>query len=63
MALFVGDRLYVLDVIKFRVLLPDLEQAIEAQMKLDTPALVVVDSRGLGLGVLQIREVWSCNAI
>lgn len=33
--------------------LPDLEQVIEAQMKLDKPALVVVDSRGLGLGVLQ----------
>lgn len=51
-----GDVLYELDVIRIRVLLPDLEQVIEAQMKLDKPALVVVDSRGLGLGVLQALQ-------
>lgn len=52
----IGDLLYQLDVIRIRVSLPDLEQAIEAQMKLDKPALVVVDSRGLGLGVLQVLQ-------
>jgi len=49
-----GDVLYVLDVIRIRVLLPDVDKAIEAQMKLDKPALVIVDDRGLGIGVLGV---------
>ena len=45
--------LYLLDVITLKLELPDVRAAIKMQDKLDKPNLIVIDHRGVGLGVLQ----------
>jgi predicted phage terminase large subunit-like protein len=47
------DFLYLLDVITLKLELPDVRAAIKMQDKLDKPDLIVIDHRGVGLGVLQ----------
>lgn len=49
----VGDTLYVLDVIRMKMILPDVEATIEMMMRQDKPSLVVIDANGVGLGVTQ----------
>lgn len=48
-----GDVLYLTDVIRLKVELPDVRAAIKAQDKLDKPQLIVVDGIGVGLGIVQ----------
>jgi predicted phage terminase large subunit-like protein len=48
-----GDVLYLTDVIKLKAELPDVRAAIKVQDKLDTPALIIVDGVGVGLGIVQ----------
>jgi len=48
-----GDVLYLIDVIKLKIELPDVRAAIKVQDKLDKPALIIVDGIGVGLGIFQ----------
>ena len=45
--------LYLIDVIRLKLELPDVRAAIKAQDKLDKPDLIVIDHRGVGIGVYQ----------
>lgn len=47
------DILYLLDVITLKLELPDVRAAIKMRDKLDKPNLIVIDHRGVGLGVFQ----------
>jgi predicted phage terminase large subunit-like protein len=47
------DALYLTQVISLRLELPEVLAAIKAQIEKDQPALVVIDERGVGLGVVQ----------
>ena len=47
------EQIYLLEVIKLQLQLPDLRAAIKAQDKADEPALIVIDERGVGLGIYQ----------
>ena len=49
-------KVYLLDVIKLRSQLPEVRQAIKAENRRDKPALIIIDERGVGLGVYQ--EMW-----
>jgi predicted phage terminase large subunit-like protein len=47
------DALYLTQVISLRLELPEVLAAIKAEIERDRPALVVIDERGVGLGVVQ----------
>ncbi len=47
------DILYLLDVVTLKLDLPDVRAAIKTRDKLDKPNLIVLDHRGVGLGVFQ----------
>ena len=47
------EQIYLLEVIKLQLQLPDVRAAIKAQDKADEPALIVLDERGVGLGIYQ----------
>jgi phage terminase large subunit-like protein len=47
------DNFYLTDVVRLKLELPDVRAAIRAQDKLDKPNLIVLDHRGVGLGVYQ----------
>jgi len=47
------DILYLLDVITLKLELPDVRAAVKMRDKLDKPNLIVLDHRGVGLGVFQ----------
>jgi len=47
------DNIYLTDVVRLKLELPDVRAAIRAQDKLDKPDLIVLDHRGVGLGVYQ----------
>ena len=51
-----GDMLYVIDVVRLKMILPDVEATVEMMMRQDKPALVVIDANGVGLGVAQAME-------
>jgi len=44
---------YLVDVLRLKVELPDVEAAIKAEDKIDKPALIILDERGVGMGVYQ----------
>ena len=44
---------HLVDILRLKVELPDVEAAIKAQDKIDDPALIILDERGVGLGVYQ----------
>jgi predicted phage terminase large subunit-like protein len=51
------ERFFLTDVIKLQAQLPNVRAAIKAQDKADRPALIILDDRGVGLGLLQeLRE-------
>jgi hypothetical protein len=47
------DNIYLTDVIRLKLELPDVREAIRAQDKLDKPDLIAIDHRGIGIGVYQ----------
>jgi len=47
------DNLYLIDVVRLKLELPDVRAAIKAHDKLDEPALIGIDHRGAGIGVYQ----------
>ena len=47
------DVFYLLDVISLKLQIPDVRAAIKARDKLDKPSLIVIDQRGVGLGIFQ----------
>ena len=49
----IGDTLCVIDVIRMKMILPDVEATIEMTMRQDKPSIVVIDANGVGLGVAQ----------
>ena len=56
------DRLGLIEVVRIRQLLPEVEAAIETLMRQDEPALVVIDANGIGLGPaqsLQKKHGWN----
>jgi predicted phage terminase large subunit-like protein len=48
-----GDVLFLTGVIRMRVELPDVREAIISQNRADKPALIVMDGNGIGAGVYQ----------
>ena len=48
-----GSVLYLTDVLRLRLELPDVRAAIKAEDRADRPALIILDERGVGLGVYQ----------
>ncbi len=49
----VGDVLYLTGIVRMRIELPDVREAIITQDTVDKPALILMDGNGIGLGVLQ----------
>ena len=49
----IGDVLYLIDVVRLQAELPDVRSAIKVQDRADGPALIILDERGVGLGVYQ----------
>jgi len=49
----IGDVLYLGEVIRLRLELPEVRSAIITERAKDRPALIVLDERGVGLGVCQ----------
>ncbi len=49
----VGDVVYLLDVVRLRAELPEVRAAIKARDAAESPDLIVLDERGVGLGLLQ----------
>jgi predicted phage terminase large subunit-like protein len=47
------DKVYLTEVIRLKVQLPEVRAAIKAQDKADRPALIIIDERGVGLGIYQ----------
>jgi predicted phage terminase large subunit-like protein len=47
------DFLYLLQIIRLKAELPEVRAAIKAEDRRDRPALIVLDERGVGLGVYQ----------
>lgn len=47
------DNIYLTDVVRLKLELPDVRAAIKAQDKLDKPDLIAIDHRGAGIGVYQ----------
>ena len=50
------DLLYLYDVIRIRLEMPEVRAAIRTENKIDKPALIVIDERGIGMGLHQ--ELW-----
>lgn len=49
----IGDVLYLHEVLRFRLELPEVRAAIRAERAKNRPALIVLDERGVGMGVCQ----------
>ena len=47
------DNIYLTDVVRLKLEIPDVRAAIKAHDRLDKPALIVIDHRGAGVGVWQ----------
>jgi len=47
------DSIYLIDVVRLKLELPDVRAAIKVQDRLDKPALIAIDHRGVGIGVHQ----------
>ena len=47
------DSIYLVDVVRLKLEIPDVRAAIKIQDKLDKPDLIVIDHRGVGIGVWQ----------
>jgi hypothetical protein len=47
------DNLYLTDVVRLKVEIPDVRAAIKAHDKLDKPDVIILDHRGVGIGVYQ----------
>jgi predicted phage terminase large subunit-like protein len=47
------DNLYLIDVVRLKLELPDVRTAIKVQDRIDKPALIAIDHRGAGIGVYQ----------
>jgi phage terminase large subunit-like protein len=47
------DNIYLTDVVRVKLELPDVRAAIKAHDKLDKPDLIIIDHRGAGIGVEQ----------
>ena len=47
------DHIYLTDVVRLKVEIPDVREAIKVHDKLDKPELIVIDHRGVGMGVEQ----------
>lgn len=47
------DTLFLIDVVRLKLEIPDVRAAIRSQDKLDKPDLIIVDHRGVGLGIQQ----------
>ena len=47
------DNIYLIDVVRLKLEIPDVRGAIKIQDKLDKPNLIVIDHRGVGIGVWQ----------
>ena len=47
------DNIYLTDVVRLKLEIPDVRAAIKAHDKLDKPDLIVLDHRGVGIGVEQ----------
>ena len=45
------DNIYLTDVVRLKLEIPDVRAAIKAQDKVDKPDLIVLDHRGVGIGV------------
>lgn len=48
-----GDVLYLIGIVRMRIELPDVREAIVMQDVTDKPALIVMDGKGIGIGVVQ----------
>jgi hypothetical protein len=48
-----GDVLYLTDVLRLRRELPEVRAAVKAEDRRDRPALIVLDQRGVGMGLYQ----------
>jgi predicted phage terminase large subunit-like protein len=48
-----GDIVHLIGIVRTRIELPDVREAIIAQDTVDKPALIVIDGNGIGRGVLQ----------
>ena len=56
------DNIYLTDVVRLKLELPDVRDAIKARDKLDKPDLIVIDHRGAGIGVEQdLRKAGYCH--
>jgi phage terminase large subunit-like protein len=47
------EQFYLINVVKLQAQLPDVRAAIKAQDKTERPALIILDDRGVGLGLAQ----------
>jgi len=47
------DNIYLIDVVRLKLEIPDVRAAIKMQDELDKPDLIVIDHRGVGIGVWQ----------
>ena len=47
------DNIYLTDVVRLKLEIPDVRAAIKAHDKLDKPDLIIIDHRGAGIGVEQ----------
>jgi phage terminase large subunit-like protein len=47
------DNIYLTDVVRLKLEIPDVRDAIKAHDRLDKPDLIVLDHRGVGIGVEQ----------
>jgi predicted phage terminase large subunit-like protein len=46
-------KAYLLDVLRVELELPEVEALIKSQNEADGPALIIIDERGVGMGLLQ----------
>jgi predicted phage terminase large subunit-like protein len=51
-----GDVLYLIDLVRIRVEIPDVREAIIMHDKLNKPDLIVIDGAGIGIGLYQ--DLW-----
>jgi predicted phage terminase large subunit-like protein len=54
------DTLFLTDVVRLKLEIPDVRAAIRSQDKLDKPDLIILDHRGVGLGIEQdlVKDGW-----
>jgi phage terminase large subunit-like protein len=48
-----GDAMYLTEIIRMQIELPDVREAIITQDVVDKPALIVMDGNGIGVGIYQ----------